>query len=121
MATFSVQTEPVKGFLTRYLRRKWLETEVKYGKTNIADPQLNRIIDWIPRVSIYLNRFLENFFPSQNVSIGMLLYPFLNAKFELNLNYMLFQVLASLPPVQLTSTDHKYGSLICGTFQSCHS
>lgn len=83
MATFSVQTEPVKGFLTRYLRRKWLEAEVKYGKTNTADQQLSRIIDWIPRVSMYLNRFLENFFPSQNVSIGMCCI-YLSVKSEFN-------------------------------------
>ena len=77
-ATFSVQTEPVKGFLTRYLRRKWLEAEAKIGKSNNPDPQMGRIIEWIPRVSIYLNKFLENFFPLQNVSIGKFKFQILN-------------------------------------------
>ena len=74
-ASFTVHSEPVKGFLSRYLRRKWLETDAKLGKSScfVSSDQLmiGRIIDWIPKVSVYLNRFLENLFPQQNICIGM--------------------------------------------------
>lgn len=59
-------TEPVKGFLGRYLRRKLIETEIG-SRTRSAE--LVRIVDWIPRVWHHLNRFLETH-SSSDVTIG---------------------------------------------------
>lgn len=39
--------EPVKGFLSRYLRRRTLDSELREG---IHNNDLARIIDWIPKV-----------------------------------------------------------------------
>ncbi|GCB74399.1 hypothetical protein scyTo_0003489, partial [Scyliorhinus torazame] len=49
-------TEPVKGFLGRYLRRKLIETEIS---TRTRNTELVKIVDWIPKVWHHLNRFLE--------------------------------------------------------------
>uniref|UniRef100_A0A2K5ZLN5 Neuron navigator 2 n=1 Tax=Mandrillus leucophaeus TaxID=9568 RepID=A0A2K5ZLN5_MANLE len=49
-------TEPVKGFLGRFLRRKLMETEISGRVRNM---ELVKIIDWIPKVWHHLNRFLE--------------------------------------------------------------
>lgn len=59
--------EPVKGFLGRYLRRKLVEAEVHTGMRN---NDLNKIIDWIPKVWLHLNKFLETH-SSSDVTIGM--------------------------------------------------
>lgn len=59
--------EPVKGFLNRYLRRRLIEVECKKGSRN---PELRRIIDWIPKVQHHLNQFLETHV-SSDVTIGI--------------------------------------------------
>uniref|UniRef100_A0A3B4B2N2 AAA+ ATPase domain-containing protein n=1 Tax=Periophthalmus magnuspinnatus TaxID=409849 RepID=A0A3B4B2N2_9GOBI len=63
-------TEPVKGFLGRFLRRKLLETEIQ---SRTRDTDLVRIVDWIPRVWHHLNRFLETH-SSSDVTIGPRLF-----------------------------------------------
>ncbi|XP_073764283.1 neuron navigator 2 isoform X16 [Danio rerio] len=62
--------EPVKGFLGRYLRRKLIETEIGNRTRN---PELVKIIDWIPQVWQHLNRFLEAH-SSSDVTIGPRLF-----------------------------------------------
>ncbi|KAG1650618.1 Neuron navigator 2 [Nymphon striatum] len=62
--------EPVKGFLGRYLKKKLVEHEAKNGSRN-AD--LNKIIDWMPRVWQHLNKFLETH-SSSEVTIGPRLF-----------------------------------------------
>ncbi|XP_073983864.1 sickie isoform X3 [Rhodnius prolixus] len=62
--------EPVKGFLTRYLKRRLLENEAKAGCRN---PELARITDWIPRAWQHLNQFLEAH-SSSDVTIGPRLF-----------------------------------------------
>ncbi|KAG7329608.1 hypothetical protein KOW79_007782 [Hemibagrus wyckioides] len=63
-------TEPVKGFLGRFLRRKLLETEIS-SRTRNAD--LVKIIEWIPCVWEHLNHFLETH-SSSDVTIGPRLF-----------------------------------------------
>ncbi|KAM9301882.1 neuron navigator 2 isoform 2-T2 [Gastrophryne carolinensis] len=63
-------TEPVKGFLGRYLRRKLIETEMTNRVRNV---ELVKIIDWIPKVWQHLNRFLESH-SSSDVTIGPRLF-----------------------------------------------
>ncbi|XP_062951578.1 neuron navigator 2 isoform X2 [Cynocephalus volans] len=63
-------TEPVKGFLGRYLRRKLMETEISGRVRNV---ELVKIIDWIPKVWHHLNRFLEAH-SSSDVTIGPRLF-----------------------------------------------
>ncbi|XP_041445643.1 neuron navigator 2 isoform X12 [Xenopus laevis] len=63
-------TEPVKGFLGRYLRRKLIETEISSRTRN---PELVKIIDWIPKVWQHLNKFLETH-SSSDVTIGPRLF-----------------------------------------------
>ncbi|XP_068116310.1 neuron navigator 2 isoform X2 [Hyperolius riggenbachi] len=63
-------TEPVKGFLGRYLRRKLIETEMSNRVRNV---ELAKIIDWIPKVWQHLNRFLEAH-SSSDVTIGPRLF-----------------------------------------------
>lgn len=63
-------TEPVKGFLGRYLRRKLIETEMTNRVRNV---ELVKIIDWIPKVWQHLNRFLEAH-SSSDVTIGPRLF-----------------------------------------------
>ena len=58
--------EPVKGFLGRYLRRKLIESEVTLGTRN---SELNKIVDWMPKVWQHLNKFLETH-SSSDVTIG---------------------------------------------------
>ncbi|KTF83812.1 hypothetical protein cypCar_00031423 [Cyprinus carpio] len=62
--------EPVKGFLGRFLRRKLIETEIGSRTRN---PELVKIIDWIPQVWHHLNRFLEAH-SSSDVTIGPRLF-----------------------------------------------
>lgn len=59
-------TEPVKGFLGRFLRRKLMEMEISGRVRNV---ELVKIIDWIPKVWHHLNRFLEAH-SSSDVTIG---------------------------------------------------
>ncbi|KAG7467923.1 hypothetical protein MATL_G00137370 [Megalops atlanticus] len=63
-------TEPVKGFLGRFLRRKLLETEIS---SRVRNMELVKIIEWIPRVWHHLNRFLETH-SSSDVTIGPRLF-----------------------------------------------
>ncbi|XP_057687881.1 neuron navigator 2 isoform X2 [Corythoichthys intestinalis] len=63
-------TEPVKGFLGRFLRRKLMEMEIGSRTRNA---ELVKIIDWIPRVWHHLNRFLETH-SSSDVTIGPRLF-----------------------------------------------
>lgn len=59
-------TEPIKGFLSRYLRRKLIETEIE---RNVRNNDLIKIIDWIPKTWHHLNSFLE-MHSSSDVTIG---------------------------------------------------
>uniref|UniRef100_A0A8B9F549 Calponin-homology (CH) domain-containing protein n=1 Tax=Amazona collaria TaxID=241587 RepID=A0A8B9F549_9PSIT len=63
-------TEPVKGFLGRFLRRKLVETEISGRMRNT---ELVKIIDWIPKVWQHLNKFLEAH-SSSDVTIGPRLF-----------------------------------------------
>ncbi|XP_040610857.1 neuron navigator 3 isoform X6 [Mesocricetus auratus] len=63
-------TEPVKGFLGRYLRRKLIEMEIE---KNIRNNDLVKIIDWIPKTWHHLNSFLETH-SSSDVTIGPRLF-----------------------------------------------
>ncbi|CAB1322880.1 unnamed protein product [Coregonus sp. 'balchen'] len=63
-------TEPVKGFLGRFLRRRLMETEISSRQRNA---ELVRIIEWIPTVWHHLNRFLESH-SSSEVTIGPRLF-----------------------------------------------
>ncbi|XP_058841627.1 neuron navigator 3 isoform X6 [Acipenser ruthenus] len=63
-------TEPVKGFLGRYLRRKLIETEID---KNMRNSDLIKIIDWIPKTWQHLNTFLEAH-SSSDVTIGPRLF-----------------------------------------------
>ncbi|XP_038128436.1 neuron navigator 2 isoform X3 [Cyprinodon tularosa] len=63
-------TEPVKGFLGRYLRRKLIEVEIGSRTRNA---ELVKIMDWVPRVWHHLNRFLETH-SSSDVTIGPRLF-----------------------------------------------
>ncbi|XP_076674317.1 sickie isoform X3 [Andrena cerasifolii] len=60
--------EPVKGFLGRYLRRKLLEQELREcGGTRNAE--MAAVVEWLPRVWLHLNKFLETH-SSSDVTIG---------------------------------------------------
>ncbi|XP_074853778.1 neuron navigator 2 isoform X3 [Carettochelys insculpta] len=63
-------TEPVKGFLGRFLRRKLIETEIS---ARMRNAELVKIIDWIPKVWQHLNKFLEAH-SSSDVTIGPRLF-----------------------------------------------
>ncbi|XP_074482401.1 neuron navigator 3 isoform X12 [Sebastes fasciatus] len=63
-------TEPVKGFLGRFLRRKLIETEID---KNMRSNDLIKIIDWIPKTWQHLNGFLEAH-SSSDVTIGPRLF-----------------------------------------------
>ncbi|XP_061570650.1 LOW QUALITY PROTEIN: neuron navigator 3 [Cololabis saira] len=63
-------TEPVKGFLGRFLRRKLIETEID---RNMRSNDLIKIIDWIPKTWQHLNGFLEAH-SSSDVTIGPRLF-----------------------------------------------
>lgn len=59
-------TEPLKGFLGRYLRRKLLETEIS---SRMRSAELVRVVEWVPSAWHHLNRFLETH-SSSDVTIG---------------------------------------------------
>ncbi|XP_028809842.1 neuron navigator 3 isoform X3 [Denticeps clupeoides] len=63
-------TEPVKGFLGRYLRRKLIEVEID---KNMRSNDLIKIIDWIPKTWQHINNFLEAH-SSSDVTIGPRLF-----------------------------------------------
>ncbi|XP_029844364.3 neuron navigator 2 isoform X3 [Ixodes scapularis] len=62
--------EPVKGFLGRFLRRRLAEEEIASG---LHQPELAKVIDWMPRAWHHLNRFLETH-SSSDVTIGPRLF-----------------------------------------------
>ncbi|XP_029033114.1 protein sickie isoform X1 [Osmia bicornis bicornis] len=64
--------EPVKGFLGRYLRRKLLEHELREcgGARNA---EMAAVVEWLPRVWLHLNKFLETH-SSSDVTIGPRLF-----------------------------------------------
>uniref|UniRef100_A0A8C9TEE6 Neuron navigator 3 n=1 Tax=Scleropages formosus TaxID=113540 RepID=A0A8C9TEE6_SCLFO len=63
-------TEPVKGFLGRFLRRKLIETEIE---KSVRSNDLIKIVDWIPKAWQHLNSFLEAH-SSSDVTIGPRLF-----------------------------------------------
>ncbi|XP_046739930.1 protein sickie isoform X1 [Diprion similis] len=64
--------EPVKGFLGRYLRRRLLEHELREsGGTRNA--KMAAVVEWIPRVWLHVNKFLETH-SSSDVTIGPRLF-----------------------------------------------
>ncbi|XP_055081633.1 neuron navigator 3 isoform X3 [Periophthalmus magnuspinnatus] len=63
-------TEPVKGFLGRFLRRKLIEMEIN---KNMRSNDLIKIIDWIPKTWQHLNCFLEAH-SSSDITIGPRLF-----------------------------------------------
>ncbi|XP_053097562.1 neuron navigator 3 isoform X6 [Pangasianodon hypophthalmus] len=63
-------TEPVRGFLGRFLRRKLIEVEID---KNTRSNELIKIIDWIPKTWQHINTFLEAH-SSSDVTIGPRLF-----------------------------------------------
>ncbi|KAK6631851.1 hypothetical protein RUM43_013917 [Polyplax serrata] len=62
--------EPVKGFLSRYLRRRTIDGELREGTHN---NDMARVIDWIPKVWHHLNKFIE-MHNSSDVTLGPRLF-----------------------------------------------
>jgi hypothetical protein len=62
--------EPVKGFLSRYLRRKIIDHEMNAG---VCDSALTKIVEWIPRAWQQINTFLEKH-SSSDVTVGPRLF-----------------------------------------------
>lgn len=75
---FTVEHEPVKGFLERFLARKWLQNESKSGRAPIAQRNsriadrkpMSKVIRWLPRVWRFLNRYLVKYGLNAGNSIG---------------------------------------------------
>jgi len=61
--------EPVQGFLSRYLRRRLLDVEVR-DDADLAE--MNDVVDWLPQVWQYINRLLETHGGS-DVTVGQCL------------------------------------------------
>ncbi|TRY75006.1 hypothetical protein TCAL_09848 [Tigriopus californicus] len=57
LVLFANHIEPVRGFLGRYLRKKLLDVETE---TRVHDGDMSSIVEWIPRVYIQVNKFLES-------------------------------------------------------------
>lgn len=70
--------EPVKGFLSRFLRRKLFELELTTMQPQV---QLSSVLNWIPSVWQHINRFLETH-SSSDVTIGPRV--FLSCPLDLN-------------------------------------
>ncbi|XP_048506232.1 protein sickie isoform X2 [Athalia rosae] len=64
--------EPVKGFLGRYLRRRLLEHELRESG-GARNAEMAAVVEWIPRVWLHLNKFLETH-SSSDVTIGPRLF-----------------------------------------------
>uniref|UniRef100_A0AAY5KP77 Neuron navigator 1 n=1 Tax=Esox lucius TaxID=8010 RepID=A0AAY5KP77_ESOLU len=58
MVTFSNNVEPANGFLVRYLHRKLMEAEAEDEKS-LANEDLLRVLDWVPKLWYHLHTFLE--------------------------------------------------------------
>ncbi|XP_035704114.1 protein sickie isoform X4 [Folsomia candida] len=67
---FGNHMEPVKGLLSRYLQRRLVDTDVQNGAKNL---ELSRVMDWIPKVWLHINKFLETH-NSSEVTIGPRLF-----------------------------------------------
>jgi neuron navigator 2 len=70
--------EPVQGFLARYLRRRLADAQVRDGGAlaGTAEDDLGdveKVVDWIPRVWQHLNKFLETH-SSSDVTVGPRLF-----------------------------------------------
>lgn len=76
--------EPVKGFLSRFLRRKLFQLEL--GSMQ-QQPQLSSVFNWLPTVWQHINRFLESH-SSSDVTIGPRL--FLTCPMELSESQLWF-------------------------------
>ena len=64
---YSNHTEPVRGVLSRHLRRKIIEHETQVG---VSDSALTNVVDWIPQAWQHVNAFLEKYGGSSDVTIG---------------------------------------------------
>ncbi|XP_012287045.1 protein sickie, partial [Orussus abietinus] len=64
--------EPVKGFLGRYLRRKLLEHELRESGGS-RNAEMAAVVEWLPRVWLHLNKFLETH-SSSDVTLGPRLF-----------------------------------------------
>ncbi len=119
--------EPVKGFLGRFLRRKLIEIEIGSRSRN---PELVKIIDWIPQVWHHLNRFLEAH-SSSDVTIGTeithhtetnmnRLFPvsLIHCKSWTWVSCLFIQVHVCSCHVRWMWTVLAFGSLTCGTTPS---
>lgn len=53
---FSNNVEPANGFLVRYLHRKLMEAE---DPRSVKNEDLQRVLDWVPRLWYHLHTFLE--------------------------------------------------------------
>ncbi|EEB17694.1 conserved hypothetical protein [Pediculus humanus corporis] len=62
--------EPVKGFLSRYLRRRTVDSELR---DNAHNNDLARVIEWIPKVWHHINKFIE-MHNSSDMTIGPRLF-----------------------------------------------
>ncbi|KAL5280209.1 NAV2 family protein [Megaselia abdita] len=62
--------EPVKGFLSRFLRRRLFTIDLTALH---AQPELQKVLAWLPTVWQHINRFLENH-SSSDVTIGPRLF-----------------------------------------------
>lgn len=62
--------EPVRSFLGRHLRRQLVSNEVTSGGVN---PELNKVIEWLPKVWQHINKFLETH-SSCDITIGPRLF-----------------------------------------------
>lgn len=59
-------TEPLRGFLARYLKRKLVEHE---NTVSLKDSALTSIVDWVPQAWSHVNSFLEKH-GSADLTIG---------------------------------------------------
>ena len=62
--------EPVKGFLSRYLRRKLVEQETRSGR---ACAEMCDVIEWLSKLWQHLNKFIESH-GSSEVTVGPRLF-----------------------------------------------
>eukprot|EP00095_Tigriopus_kingsejongensis_P008127 maker-scaffold256_size235750-snap-gene-1.26 protein:Tk08127 transcript:maker-scaffold256_size235750-snap-gene-1.26-mRNA-1 annotation:"unnamed protein product" len=67
---FAYHIEPVRGFLGRFLRKRLLDVETA---TRVHDSDMVSILEWIPRVYIQVNKFLESH-SSPEVTLGPSLF-----------------------------------------------
>uniref|UniRef100_T1JTB6 AAA+ ATPase domain-containing protein n=3 Tax=Tetranychus urticae TaxID=32264 RepID=T1JTB6_TETUR len=66
--------EPVRGFLSRYLKRKLVTSEIDAGSIDLTIPtNMITIVDWIPKVWNHINHFLE-VHHSSDVTLGPSLF-----------------------------------------------